>query len=149
MAKENKKIKNAHPLFYDGIQFKSQLEKMIYATLKANDFPVKYEPEKITVWKGILTDVPFYSKCKIPGMLKRQAKKLLDITYTPDFIFDYNGYKIVVEAKGFANSVYPIKRKLFRAWLEEHPKSIYFEIYTKGQLLQAIEMIKNLKQDAE
>ena len=65
---ENKKIKNASPLEYDGISFKSKLEKMIYQTLKEQGFPVEYEP----------------------------------------------------------------------------PKSIYFEIYTKKQLLQAINIIKVL-----
>jgi hypothetical protein len=46
------------------------------------------------------------------------------------------------------NDVFPIKKKLFRAWLEEHyPKSIYFEIYTKRQLLQAIDIINNLKEE--
>lgn len=35
---ENKKIINASPLEYDGIFFKSKLEKMAYQTLKEQDF---------------------------------------------------------------------------------------------------------------
>ena len=35
---ENKKIKNASPLEYDDIYFKSQLEKMIYQTLREQAF---------------------------------------------------------------------------------------------------------------
>lgn len=34
LHKENKKIKNAHPLEYKGIKFKSQLERMTYTTFK-------------------------------------------------------------------------------------------------------------------
>ena len=56
-----------------------------------------------------------------------------------------NGYLVVIEAKGFENDSFYLKKKMFRKWLEGHyPKSIYFEIYTKKQLLQAVEIIKAL-----
>ena len=41
---------------------------------------------------------------------------------------------------------FPLRKKLFRKYLEDnHPNSIYFEIYTKKQLLQAIEIIRQLQ----
>lgn len=43
---ENKKIKNASPLEYEGISFKSKLEKMAYQTLREHGLPVEYEPQK-------------------------------------------------------------------------------------------------------
>lgn len=143
----NRKIRNATPLEYDGITFKSKLEVMIYKTLKEEGFPVKYEPEKISIWEGFKPTVPFYDKDNVSRLLKLHMTKLLNITYTPDFMFTYNGYQVIVEAKGFVNDVFPIKLKLFRAWLEDHPKSIYFEIHSKKQLLQAVDIIKNLKQE--
>lgn len=143
---ENKKILNATPLEYDGIQFKSKLEKMAYQTLRENGLPVEYEPKKFIIWEGFKPTVPFYDKDKVTRMLKLDSKKLVSISYTPDFLVKYNGYLVVLEMKGALNDTYPIKRKMFRKWLEENePKSIYFEIYTKKQLLQAIEIIKNLK----
>jgi hypothetical protein len=143
---ENKKIKNASPLEYDGIHFKSKLEKMAYQTLRENGLPVEYEPKKFIIWEGFKPTVPFYDKDKVTRMLKLDSKKLVSISYTPDFLIKYNGYLVVLEMKGALNDTYPIKRKMFRKWLEENePKSIYFEIYTKKQLLQAIEIIKNLK----
>jgi hypothetical protein len=143
---ENKKILNATPLEYDGIQFKSKLEKMAYQTLRENSLPVEYEPKKFIIWEGFKPTVPFYDKDKVTRMLKLDSKKLVSISYTPDFLIKYNGYLVVLEMKGALNDTYPIKRKMFRKWLEENePKSIYFEIYTKKQLLQAIEIIKNLK----
>ena len=143
---ENKKILNATPLEYDGIQFKSKLEKMAYQTLRENDLPVEYEPKKFIIWEGFKPTVPFYDKDKVTRMLKLDSKKLVSISYTPDFLIKYNGYLVVLEMKGALNDTYPIKRKMFRKWLEENePKSVYFEIYTKKQLLQAIEIIKNLK----
>lgn len=143
---ENKKIKNASPLEYEGIQFKSKLEKMTYQTLKESNFPVEYEPTKFIIWEGFRPTVPFYNKDTNTRMLKLENKKVIDISYTPDFVFIYRGYLIIIEAKGIENEVFPLKKKIFRKWLETHyPKSIYFEIYTKKQLLQAIDIIKALK----
>ena len=141
---ENRKVKNAHPLEYEGILFKSQLEKMTFITLKEAGFPVQYEPQKIVIFKGFKPTTPFYDKNKATRMLKLQMNKLIDITYTPDFMFEYNNHLIIIEAKGFTNDTFPIKKKLFRAWLENHPESIYFEVYSKKQVLQAIEIIKQL-----
>lgn len=145
---ENKKIINASPLEYDGISFKSKLEKMVYQTLKEADFPVEYEPHKYIIWEGFKPSVPFYNKDKITRMLKQESRKIQAITYTPDLSFIHNGYLIIIEAKGFEDSVFPLKKKMFRKWLEDnYPKSIYFEIYTKKQLLQAINIINNLKEE--
>ena len=142
---ENKKVKNAHPLEYQGIQFKSQLEKMTYVTLKEAGFPVEYEPRTFTLWEGMKPTVPFYDKDKVSRMLKLNDKKIISIKHTPDFVFEYKGYLVIIESKGLETDRYFLYKKLFRAWLEEHePKSIFFEIYSKKQLLQAIEIIKNL-----
>ena len=142
---ENKKIINASPLEYDGISFKSKLEKMAYQTLKEQGFPVLYEPRKFIIWEGFRPNVPFYNKDASTGMLKMDSKKVIDISYTPDLMFEYNNHLIIIEMKGFENNTYPLKKKMFRKWLESnYPNSIYFEIFTKKQLLQAINIIKNL-----
>lgn len=142
---ENKKIINASPLEYDGILFKSKLEKMAYQTLKEQDFPVLYEPKKFIIWEGFRPNVPFYNKDASTRMLKMDSKKVIDISYTPDLMFEYNNHLIIIEMKGFENNTYPLKKKIFRKWLESnYPNSIYFEIFTKKQLLQAINIIKNL-----
>lgn len=142
---ENKKIINASPLEYDGISFKSKLEKMAYQTLKEQGFPVLYEPRKFIIWEGFRPNVPFYNKDASTRMLKMDSKKVIDISYTPDLMFEYNDHLIIIEMKGFENNTYPLKKKIFRKWLESnYPNSIYFEIFTKKQLLQAIDIIKNL-----
>lgn len=142
---ENKKIINASPLEYDGISFKSKLEKMAYQTLKEQGFPVLYEPKKFIIWEGFRPNVPFYNKDVSTRMLKMDSKKVIDISYTPDLMFEYNNHLIIIEMKGFENNTYPLKKKIFRKWLESnYPNSIYFEIFTKKQLLQAIDIIKNL-----
>lgn len=143
---ENKKIRNASPLEFEGISFKSKLEKTVYLTLREHNLPALYEPHKFILWQGFKPSVPFYNRDKVSRLLKLENKKLVDITYTPDFVFSYNGWLVIIEAKGLENDVFPLKKKLFRKWLEEHqPKSIFFEVYTKRQLLQAVSIIKNLK----
>ena len=142
---ENKKIMNASPLEYDGISFKSKLEKMAYQTLKEQGFHVEYEPKKFIIWEGFRPNVPFYNKDTCTRMLKLDSKKVIDISYTPDLMFEYNKHLIIIEMKGFENNTYPLKKKIFRKWLEtNYPSSIYFEIFTKKQLLQAIDIIKSL-----
>lgn len=145
---ENRKIKNAHPLEYAGIQFKSKLEKKCYTSLIDNGLKAEYEPVKYVIWEGFKPTIPFYSKDGTTRQLKKNNKKIISISYTPDFVFEHNGHTIIIECKGFQNDLYPVKRKLFRGWLEKHlPNSIYFEIYTHRQLMEAIAIIKNLKDD--
>lgn len=141
---ENKKIKNATQNIYDGIQFKSRLETIIYKTLKEKGFNPKYEPCKFIIWEGYKPKVPFFDKNSKTGLLKNNNKKIIDITYTPDFCFDYNDLFIIIEAKGLENDVFPLKKKLFRKYLESWDKPVvYFELYSKKQLLQAIDIIKS------
>ena len=50
------------------------------------------------------------------------------------------------------NDVFYLKKKMFikylnDRYLEKGEKSIYFEVYTRKQLLQAIEIIKNYEQE--
>ena len=139
----NRRILNAASIEYDGIEFKSKAEKMVYQTLKENGFSPVYENEKFHFFKGFYPKVPFYDLGK-DRHLHLNKKKLLDITYTPDFTFWLNDTKIIIEVKGWANDIFPLKKKLFRAHLEtlDYPV-IYAEIHTKRQLLEFINIIRN------
>ena len=60
-----------------------------------------------------------------------------------------NDLFIIIEAKGMENDVFYIKKKLFRKYLESWGKPVlYFELRSKKQLLQAIEIIKNYEQNS-
>lgn len=145
----NRKIRNATPTEYDGIKFKSKTEVMVYKTLLQSGFKPIYEPTKYPVWRGFKPFVPTYKPDKT-GNLKLEGKKVLDITYTPDFIFmaPDNKTVIIIEAKGgFLNDTYPIKEKLFRGYLENlqkvsHQPTMFFQVRSKSQVLQAIKIIK-------
>ena len=139
---ENRRIKNATPyVAFDGTQMRSKLETRVYKWLYDLGFEPKYEPETFTCWKGPRPTVPFYDLSKSRHN-QLNMKKLVDMSYTPDFIFEYKGIKIIIEAKGFENDQFPIRKKLFRAYLEtlDYPV-IYAEIYIKRQLKEFIDKL--------
>lgn len=134
----NRRIRNATAITYDGIEFKSKAEVMVYKTLKENGFSPRYEEETFHYWNGFKPTVPFYD-LGTNRHLHLNMKKLIGVSYTPDFIFWFNGTKIIIEVKGWANDIYPLKKKMFRAYLEtlDYPV-IFAEIHTKRQLLEFI-----------
>lgn len=141
----NKKVKNATEIVFDGIKFKSKLELAFYKILTQAGLNPQYERKTYLLWEGCKPTVPFYTRDKKTKLLKLDDVKLRNMTYTPDFTFDYNGRLIIVEAKGKENDTYPLKRKLFRGLLEgcTHDNPLFFEVFTQKQLLQAIEIIKS------
>lgn len=150
----NKKIKNATSTEFNGIKFKSKSEVMVYKTLLQEGFKPNYEPSKYIIWEGFKPSVLTYKPDK-SGELVIQNKKLIDITYTPDFLFvaPDNKTLVILEVKGFCNDLYPVKEKMFRKFLEELSENynqpvIFFQIKTKKQLLQAIKIInENFKKN--
>lgn len=153
----NKKIRNATVTKKGSIIFKSMLEKTIYNCLLEHGFEPEYEPTTFTLIDGFTARTPFYDKetdnqfkkrresgDRTPRRLVRKSGVMQGIRYTPDFHFKYNGIDIYIEAKGIENDVFYIKKKLFLRYLDmQESNSLYFEVYTKKQLLQAIEIIKS------
>lgn len=141
----NKKVRNATVIEYNGIKFKSKLEAAFYKLLIKAGFEPQYEQRTYLLWKGCKPTIPFYTKDKKTKLLKLEDTKLRNITYTPDFTFNYNGRLIIIEAKGKENDTYPLKRKLFRGLLERtvSDNPLFFEVFSQKQLLQAIEIIKS------
>lgn len=145
----NKKVKNATPLKYDDIQFKSKLEVKAYQLFKESGFSPEYEKHTYEVWKGRKFNVPCYDchndRKQHKDVWSLNEYKTQSIKYTPDFTFMSGNTFIVVEIKGFANDRYPYVKKLFRSWLEDNiPQSIFLEIHNKKQLVAAVDIIKNI-----
>lgn len=137
----NKKIKNATITEYNGITFKSKMELRVYKELLQNGFTPEYESETFTLFSSFK---PHHSRCFLPtkdGSLKESTNVVRSITYTPDFIIRFKGkIRAVIEVKGMPNDTYPLKRKLFRKYMEECSYPIvFFEIHTIKQLKIAIE----------
>lgn len=138
----NKKIKNANPLEYDGIKFKSRVEVSIYKLLKTHNIEAKYEEKTFILSPSIRPTVPFYNRTKKLGF--HNIMSLIDnITYTPDFTFMYNNILVIIEVKGFENDVFPVKRNLFRKLLETlNSYCMFFEVRTQKEMLEALKVIK-------
>jgi len=152
----NKKIKNASAKEYNGIKFKSTLEASIYKRLIQLGITPEYEKHTFVLWDGFVPTIPFYTKnvfkrkdyrIKVISLATVQdTRPLTSITYTPDFYFEYNGKKIVIEAKGFVNDVFPYKFKMFKGYLEQQPdKDSYeiWEIFTIKQLLECVNLLQH------
>lgn len=158
----NKKIRNATSAKVKGITFKSQTEKMVYRTLVDNNIEPEYEKHTFTLWDGFTPITPFYdqetdrqqekrnqaeeSEKKTSKILVLKTDKVVGIRYTPDFHFKKDNIDIWIEVKGIENDVFYIKKKMFRKFLDdrfeaEGIRSMFFEIYTKRQLLQALKII--------
>lgn len=147
----NKKVKNASPKFYDGIQFKSTLEVKAYKVLIENGYNPEYEKHTYEVWKGRSFKVPcydFHNNRKLhKNMWELNKYKAQSIKYTPDFVFFACDTLIFLEVKGYQNERYPYVKKLFREWLENNePNSIFFEVHNTKQLNAALEIINSIQQ---
>lgn len=158
---KNKKIRNATICKDGNVTFKSVLEKMAYNTLIDQGFSPQYEPKTFIVWEGFESLTPFYDKetdtqkekrdPEGPKLLTLKSNKIQPIRYTPDIYIRYGDLDIWIEMKGIENDVAYIKKKMFRKYLDDlfntkGQKSLYFEIYTKRQLLQAIQIFKDYEQ---
>lgn len=116
---ENKKIINATPTNFDGIEFRSKLEKSIYKSLIDKGIQVDYEPQKCKVWDRDGFSVPYYDRYGKKGFGLITSKPIA-VHYTPDMVFDYKGTKVFLEVKGFKNDVTPYKIRMFREWLDKY-----------------------------
>ncbi len=123
---ENKKIKNATPTTYKGMQYRSKLEVRFAMMLDAEKIPFAYEEE---TW--IVLDKQTY-----------MGKTIRCVTYTPDFIIG----NVVVEIKGFRNDVFPLKRKLIIKFINDNrPDTIFIEAKTVADMRAAVDIIKQQK----
>lgn len=123
---ENKKIKNATPTTYKGVQYRSKLEVRFAMMLDAEKIPFAYEEE---TW--VVLDKQTY-----------MGKTIRCVTYTPDFIIG----NVVVEIKGFRNDVFPLKKKLIIKFINENrPDTVFIEAKTVADMRAAVDVIKQKK----
>jgi len=101
----------------DGIEFKSGLEAYMYKALKAAKIKAKYEGASYE----LVPSFDFKNNCyerqaNGKGEFKeRGGKKVRGINYTPDFV----GNNFIIECKGRPNESFPIRWKLFKAYISK------------------------------
>ena len=139
------KIRNATAKVYKGIKFRSKLEVFAYKQLEAAKIKSMYEENTYTLMPGFYPIMDSYEPSK--GEYKNNTKKVRAITYTPDFV-DPDG-KWIIEVKGYANDVFPIKWKLFKMYLMENDMedcTLYLPRNQK-QVKETVELIKKLENE--
>lgn len=142
MKKKNKGWSRAKPIIYDGITFKSGLEKYCYKKLKENKLFEKYEEETFEICSGFLfTNSSTERQANGKGKFTERGKRrVLGIKYTPDF----TGKDYIIETKGYANPTFPIRYKLFKKWCTDNNegRNIY-KPQKQSEVDETIELIKN------
>lgn len=142
----NKKIKNATSTEYDGIKFKSKLEVTIYKALKEKGLNPLYEKTKFILQEGFKLSKPFWCKGLPYTNQNGENKKVIAITYTPDFEVKYGNSTLYIECKGHLNDSYPIKRKLFLNEIDNMPNKYFMEVYSKKDLLESLKQFEQYEQ---
>ena len=122
MIKRNRKGKRgpvrANKVSFDGINFASGLERYTYQALKKEKLFKGYENEKFQLIEGFTLVNESYEKQsngKGDFTQRGSGKKILGISYTPDFCSD----EWIIECKGRANESFPLRWKLFKKLLTE------------------------------
>jgi Protein of unknown function (DUF1064). len=139
--KDNKKIKNAQKVNFGGIKFKSSLEKILYNTLIEQGITPAYESVTYVLSNSIRPTKPFFVRGS--SGYHYEMKPLSKITYTPDFTFKLNDVFVIIEAKGYENDVFYLKKNLFRKLIEQwDEQTMFFEVRTKRELLQSLDIIR-------
>ena len=146
---ENVKVKNAKKVEYDGVKFDSALEVFTYKQLKLLNVDFSYAGMvfeiipalELKVVKAYWPNATGLDKKTLRQRIGQKAK-----TYTPDFSLVYKEHNVYFECKGFANDDAPTKKKLFLQYLENiRGCAIYFEPHNQKQVLECIEILKNLE----
>ena len=126
----NHKVRNATPLEYDKIHFKSKLEVYTYKKLKENHLEANYEPIKFTILDSF----------------QYNNEKVRSMSYTPDFV----GKDFIIECKGFANDAFPLRWKIFKFFL--YTNNLKYDLYllrNKKEVDEAISTILDKRKENE
>ena len=115
---KKRQITRSKKTIVDGIQFASKLESHMYKMIKTHKIDFKYEGEKYILVDGFLFESDSYEKTATKKYLHdRGNKKILPISYTPDFIDSQYPPRYIIECKGNPNERFPMVWKLFKRYI--------------------------------
>ena len=112
----------------------------MYLALKKAKIQAVYEGHRYELFPGFEYDGDAYERCANgKGDYKnRGRKKILNISYTPDFI----GKDFIIETKGRANESFPLRWKMFKKYVIEHlPGVVLYKPQNQKECDKTIELI--------
>ena len=117
LGSKNKGKVRSRKVEIDGIKFQSRLEGYMYECLKDLVIPFEYEKHKYTLFEGFhFPNISFERQANGKGdMINRGEKRILPITYKPDFV----GKNFIIECKGHANESFPLRWKMFKRLVKD------------------------------
>jgi len=129
---------------YNGITFKSGLEKYMYKALKDANIPAEYEKHTFE----LLPSFTFLNDCierqanSKGDFINRGNKKVLNLKYTPDFVGD----DFIIETKGRANDAFPLRWKMFKYWMTlAGDNRTQYKPQNQAECLKTVELILKTK----
>ena len=139
----NKKVRNATATTFNGIKFKSKLEKFAYQSLKVAGIPFKYEEDRFVLIDKFVYEGDSIEKKKSRGknVFVHSSKNIPRATYLPDFTNIDQGW--IIECKGLRTEAFNLRWKLFKNMLAKENKS--YDLYMPGNHKQIMEVIEILK----
>ena len=142
----NKKVRNATPLKYHNIDFKSKLELHCYKSLKDANISFQYEQRRYELVPPFTFPNDSYELFKRKGQrtFGLQRNNIRGITYTPDFVGEYKGQMFIIETKGNPNDAFPLRWKLFKRYLLKNNMNVNLYMpRNQKQVDEVIEIIKS------
>jgi hypothetical protein len=141
--KYNKKVRNATATTFNGVKFKSKLEKFTYQCLKVAGIPFKYEEDRFVLIEKFTYEGECIEKKKRKGknVFVKSSENISQATYLPDFTNIDQGW--IIECKGLRTEAFNLRWKLFKNMLAKQKKS--YDLYMPGTQKQIMEVIEKLK----
>jgi hypothetical protein len=141
--KKGVSISKAKKHTFKGVDYKSGLEFYMAKVLWENAIDFKYESTKFILQEGFRFDQDIYERqANGKGDYKERGnKKVLPLTYTPDFIGD----DFIIETKGFAGEAFPIRWKIFRYLMKDREDIILYKPQNRKDCDATIELIKQYR----
>ena len=141
--KYNKKVRNATATTFNGIKFKSKLEKFTYQCLRVAGIPFKYEEDRFVLIDKFIYTGECIEKKKKKGknVFIKSSENISQATYLPDFTNLEQGW--IIECKGLRTEAFNLRWKLFKNMLAKQKKS--YDLYMPGTQKQIMEVVEKLK----
>ena len=141
--KYNKKVRNATATTFNGVKFKSKLEKFTYQCLTVAGIPFKYEEDRFILIDKFRYEGECIEKKKSKGknVFVRSSENISQATYLPDFTNLEQGW--IIECKGLRTEAFNLRWKLFKNMLAKEKKS--YDLYMPGTQRQIMEVVEKLK----
>ena len=127
-------------VIYNGITFASGLEKYMYKALIDAKIDFYYEGETFELLPSFFFDNECFERQSNGkgDFINRGNKKVLNLKYTPDFV----GKDFIIETKGRANESFPLRWKIFKAYLKtNNDYRVLYKPQNQAECQKVVELI--------